>query len=983
MGQPRSSVGFLRPMSVSLHTPPSPRSLWSGGGENTRNYPNLVSQPPHVSGTILIVDDQPENLRLLSTILIDHHTIRAVRDGAMALKTINATPPDLILLDITMPGMSGYEVCHHLKAQPATREIPVIFISFLDETWNKVEAFQAGGVDYITRPFQTEEVLARVQTHLTIRRLHQQLQAQNIRLQEDLAERTRIERERQHSLALMQAIIDSTADGILVVGHDGVVLHCNRRFEEIWGLPADWLTVLAPAERIAYAAQHTSDPDAFFSQIAAMQTATTGESHELFTLKHGRIIESSSAPYRVGSTIVGRVAILRDVTARKQAEEAIRKSNAELEERVHERTAALEHANHTLLEKIAEHQRAEEQLRFQARLLNAIGQSVIATTMDGIITYWNYAAEAIYGWPASAAIGRHVGGMITDEAWSAATARTLPRIYSGERWSGECTARHRNGHTFPTFVTTVPVRDEQGTLIGLISIASDISERKRMEEALRESEARYRTLVETSPSAILLTDVQGTIRFCNQQAARLFAYPTAESLHGCNSTNLIAPGSHTTISLAHMQAIHCSNQHLRRSEYTMRRRDGSEFPAEISSSVVTDEYGCLTDFIVVVNDISERKQAEQALRSSYSQLSDLNEHLTRSHALLQALFDGLEDGLLLLDGTGAVQAINRAMAALLDTTPEALTGRLWQAVCADYAPDVPAALLLDPPPTSTRKVRNVRYRRPDGAMRILDVQTIALPNQAQAVEQTIVHVVDVTEPVQLQARVIENERFAASGRLAASVAHEINTPLQAIQTSLALVRQIAIPEDRERFLANAEEELVRVGQILRQLLDLYRPAATIYSLVAVSALIERILLLIGSRIREQRVLMRCDLGEDLPPVPGRPDELLQVFLNLIVNALEAMGDGGELHISGYVAEASNGGEPMLAVSISDTGPGISPDLQEHIFEPFVTTRANGTGLGLAISTQIVQQHCGIIMLKSRVGVGTTFTVQLPLQQCEP
>jgi signal transduction histidine kinase len=129
--------------------------------------------------------------------------------------------------------------------------------------------------------------------------------------------------------------------------------------------------------------------------------------------------------------------------------------------------------------------------------------------------------------------------------------------------------------------------------------------------------------------------------------------------------------------------------------------------------------------------------------------------------------------------------------------------------------------------------------------------------------------------------------------------------------------------------------------------------------------------------------MRYDLGEDVPPVPGRADELLQVFLNLIVNALEAMGDGGELHISGGVAGASNGVVPMLAVSIRDTGPGIPPDLQEHIFEPFVTTRANGTGLGLAISTQIVQQHHGIIMLESRVGVGTTFTVQLPLQQCEP
>ena len=128
-------------------------------------------------GNILIVDDTPANLRLLSNMLSDQgYKVRSVINGQMALTAIHAAAPDLVLLDIRMPGMSGYEVCEALKADPETREIPIIFISALDEIHDKVKAFTVGGVDYITKPFQFEEVLARVETHLALRNLQRQLQ---------------------------------------------------------------------------------------------------------------------------------------------------------------------------------------------------------------------------------------------------------------------------------------------------------------------------------------------------------------------------------------------------------------------------------------------------------------------------------------------------------------------------------------------------------------------------------------------------------------------------------------------------------------------------------------------------------------------------------------------------------------------------------------------------------------------------------------
>lgn len=136
-------------------------------------------------GDILIVDDTLDNLRLLSAMLLQQgYEVRSVPNGSTALMGAQAQPPDLILLDINMPVMSGYEVCQRLKTNPNTSQIPVIFISALNEVFDKVKAFTVGGVDYITKPFQVEEVLVRVENHLKLCRLRSQLQAQNSRLQQ-------------------------------------------------------------------------------------------------------------------------------------------------------------------------------------------------------------------------------------------------------------------------------------------------------------------------------------------------------------------------------------------------------------------------------------------------------------------------------------------------------------------------------------------------------------------------------------------------------------------------------------------------------------------------------------------------------------------------------------------------------------------------------------------------------------------------------
>ena len=147
-----------------------------------------VPGPNRPKASVLIVDDTPANLRLLSQMLAEQgYHVRPVPDGLLALAAVQAELPDLILLDIRMPKMDGYQVCEHLKADALTRDIPIIFISALDATEDKVRAFQAGGVDYVTKPFQAAEVLARLETHLALQRLQKQLMEANERMTQELS----------------------------------------------------------------------------------------------------------------------------------------------------------------------------------------------------------------------------------------------------------------------------------------------------------------------------------------------------------------------------------------------------------------------------------------------------------------------------------------------------------------------------------------------------------------------------------------------------------------------------------------------------------------------------------------------------------------------------------------------------------------------------------------------------------------------------
>lgn len=224
-----------------------------------------------------------------------------------------------------------------------------------------------------------------------------------------------------------------------------------------------------------------------------------------------------------------------------------------------------------------------------------------------------------------------------------------------------------------------------------------------------------------------------------------------------------------------------------------------------------------------------------------------------------------------------------------------------------------------------------------------------------------------------QAQLIQAEKMAAVGRLAASIAHEINNPLQAIHNSLHLTLRPTLSEEkRTRYLAMAQEEVERLIDIVRRLLEFYRPSRGRETLADVNRVIENVLALANKRLQHGHVSVETHLVPDLPLLRVVPDQLAQVFLNIVINAVEAMPDGGHLTIS---TTESDDGE-WARITFADNGPGMDEETVANIFEPFFTTKSTGTGLGLAISYGIIERHGGRIEVNSVPGIGSTFVVSL-------
>jgi two-component system NtrC family sensor kinase len=228
----------------------------------------------------------------------------------------------------------------------------------------------------------------------------------------------------------------------------------------------------------------------------------------------------------------------------------------------------------------------------------------------------------------------------------------------------------------------------------------------------------------------------------------------------------------------------------------------------------------------------------------------------------------------------------------------------------------------------------------------------------------------------IHSQLFRSEKLASLGKLAAGVAHEINNPLTGILTNSSLLL-----EDLERDDPKREDveiivrETIRCREIVKRLLDFARQTKPQKKLTSVNALIENIVLLVRNQTSFRNIEIEKRLDENLPDILSDTDQIQQVFINIVLNAAEAMTSGGKLTITSGLSKDRE----LICITFTDTGPGIPEHHRERIFDPFYTTKEHGTGLGLAISYGIVEQHGGTINVESCVGKGSAFTVQLPVK----
>ena len=415
--------------------------------------------------------------------------------------------------------------------------------------------------------------------------------------------------------------------------------------------------------------------------------------------------------------------------------------------------------------------------------------------------------------------------------------------------------------------------------------------------------------------------------------------------------------------------------------------EGAELLFEVICQPATNLRTGERGLVSYLKDVTDLRRAAEELNRSLESLHEAGEETRRERDRLNLILANVADPIVVTDAVGQFILMNQQAERLLQPPdrPGAPGATIYLANNAKLTSFV-SQLGLEAATLSRGELEMIDPESSEPLTMSITATEVCNELGQMTAFVSVLH--DLTKIRELERRTIEqqlfeSEKLAAVGRLAASVAHEINNPLEAITNALYLVLS-RTPEDdpNRRFLEIANRETGRVSAIIRQMLGFYR-SKTVKAPTDINLVIDETLALVERQLRQHRITLRTELDRGLPPVPASADQLKQVLLNLFLNAQEAMpASGGTLYVSTRLSRENDpeflSGRYVL-VQVRDTGSGIPEDKLPHIFEPFYSTKGEtkGTGLGLWVSLGIVQNHGGQLKVRSRPGRGTTFTVALP------
>ncbi len=513
------------------------------------------------------------------------------------------------------------------------------------------------------------------------------------------------------------------------------------------------------------------------------------------------------------------------------------------------------------------------------------------------------------------------------------------------------------------------VRSAIETMVGLLDrryeeLRQEVVRRWESEQAAQESAEEYRNIVDFAPVGILRDSREGTVITANTAFARLLGYERAEEVLGRDGREFFCDRGERDRMLARYEGAGVAT----RVEARLQRRDGTPFWAEVSSHLVKDDEGRLLYIESFVEDVSERRAAVEALRSSEERYRLLFE----GNPLPMVVWD--------LETLGFVAANEAAVAQYGYSRDGLLALTLPDLSPPDDEYLAPfLASRFDPRPALVR-VGVHRQRRRDGHVLEVDLTSLALTIGGRPMRLMVAR--DVTaerraaaERDALQESLRRSETMSALGSLVAGVAHEVRNPLFSITATVdAIESELGGRPEYAELTTLLRSQVRRLTQLMRDLLDYGSPPALRRTPVRLGEILTRARRACSALAGERAVKVVEDVSADVPQVSLDAERMEQVVQNLLANAIQHSPPGGTVRM---VARRSAAADGPLELSVEDEGAGVAPEDLPRLFEPFFSRRKGGTGLGLSVVQRIVEAHGGRITVANRAAGGAVFTLLLP------
>ncbi len=531
--------------------------------------------------------------------------------------------------------------------------------------------------------------------------------------------------------------------------------------------------------------------------------------------------------------------------------------------------------------------------------------------------------------------------------------------------------RRKDGQKITILLTAHPIRNGKGRIIGYQGLNIDITERKEMERKVQEAVKKFQKISEMGEDGIIVIDEGNRIIFANSMAAELTGHSN-EVLLGMKFTDLLNARDRRFLAKMHDQVGLDESKRLC-TEMDVLAADGRPMEAEVCITIARPEAGGMNTY-VYLKDITERKKMVNEIRRS-------NEFLTK-------LIASSVDGIIAADMKGNIIIFNKAAEELSGYTSEEVMGK---ANIVDFYPPGVAKDIM-------KKLRGEEY---GGVGKLTPQQVIIVNKSGEPIpiqlsaslvydEQgreifSVGFFTDLRPRIKMEKeleethlQLVNSEKMASLGKLAAGIAHEINNPMGGILIySSLLMEGLEEGNSKREDLEKIVQEATRCKEIVKSLLEFSRQTEPKMEPMDINKAVTDGLFFLENQALFHNIEIVKNLAPLLPSVRGNPSQLKQVFMNIIVNAAEAMHGSGILTITTSLSKD----EKEIWIDFADTGEGISQENLSKIFDPFFTTKelGKGTGLGLSTSYGIIDGHGGRIHVKSQVGKGTTFRIELPAE----